>query len=84
MSHGIKNAPVVSASCARFVLMHLNMGKVTNLMEENKALKRKQDDLESLVKEVKKTAEGAKRVADQAISKVNAKRPKRQEEEKQN
>ena len=84
MSHGIKNAPAVSASYVRFVLMHSNMGKVASLMEENKSLKREYDDLETLVKDVKKTADGAKKVADQAISKVNAKRPRRQEEEKQN
>ena len=83
MGHGIKNAPAVSASYVRFVLMHSNMGKVTSLVEENKTLKRKQDELETTLKEVKKTAENAKRIADQAMSKANVKRPKR-EEEKQN
>ena len=84
MGHGIKNAPAVSASYVRFVLMHSNMGKVSSLLEENKALKRKHDDLEELVREVKKTADGAKRLADQAISKVNNNKrgKKNQEEEK--
>lgn len=83
MSHGIKNAPAVSASYVRFVLKHSNMGKVTTLVEENKNLKRKQEELESLIKEVKKTAESAKKVADQAMSKANNnKRQKKQEEGK--
>lgn len=81
MIHGIKNAPAVSASYVRFVLMHSNMGKVTALVEENKGLKRRLDEMETSLKEVKKVADGAKRVADQAMSKANNnKRTKRQEE----
>ena len=72
-THGIKNAPAVSASYVRFVLTHSNMGKVSKLVEENKNLKRKLDDLESVVDTVKKTAEAAKRIADQAITKASKK-----------
>jgi hypothetical protein len=70
MSHGIKNAPAVSASYVRFVITHSNMGKVTNLMEENKLLKRKLNDIETDLNIVKKMAESAKKIADTAMSKV--------------
>jgi hypothetical protein len=70
MSHGIKNAPAVSASYVRFVITHSNMGKVSAILDDNKMLKRKIDDLESVVLTIKKTAEGAKKVADQAMSKA--------------
>jgi hypothetical protein len=70
MSQGIKNAPSVSASYVRFVITHSNMGKVSNILEDNKKLKRKIDDLETSIESIKKVAEGAKRVADQAMSKA--------------
>ena len=72
MGHGIKNAPAVSASYVRFVITHSNMGKVNTIVEENKSLKRKIDDLESTVGTIKKLAENAKKLADQAISTANA------------
>ena len=72
MGHGIKNAPAVSASYVRFVITHSNMGKVNTIVEENKSLKRKVDDLESSFASVKKLAESAKKLADQAISTANA------------
>jgi hypothetical protein len=72
MSHGIKNAPAVSASYVRFVITHSNMGKVSTILEDNKMLKRKIDDLESVVMTIKKTADGAKKVADQAMSKAGS------------
>ena len=86
MSHGIKNAPAVSASYVRFVMMHSNMGKVTSLMEEIKLLKRKCEALETSVTEVKKLAEGARKVADQAMTKVgnSNKRLRHPEETKEN
>jgi hypothetical protein len=53
--------------------MHSNMGKVSNILEDNKKLKRKIDDLEASIYSIKKVAEGgAKRVADQAMSKANS------------
>ena len=72
MGHGIKNAPAVSASYVRFVITHSNMGKANTIVEENKSLKRKVDDLESSFASVKKLAESAKKLADQAISTANA------------
>ena len=72
MSHGIKNAPAVSSSYVRFVITHSNMGKVNTIVEENKSLKRKVDELETTITSVKRLAEGAKKVADAAMSKVNA------------
>lgn len=72
MSHGIKNAPAVSASYVRFVITHSNMGKVNTIVEENKQLKRKIDELETSVNGIKKIAENAKKLADQAISTANA------------
>lgn len=71
MIQGIKNAPSVSASYVRFVITHSNMGKVSNILEDNKKLKRKVDELETSIISIKKIAEGAKRVADQAMSKAN-------------
>jgi hypothetical protein len=71
MSHGIKNAPAVSASYVRFVITHSNMGKVANILEENKKLKRRLDELETDISSMKKTLEGVKRVADQAMSKAS-------------
>jgi hypothetical protein len=70
MSQGIKNAPSVSASYVRFVITHSNMGKVSNILEDNKKLKRKIDDLESSIETIKKVAESAKKIADQAMSKA--------------
>jgi hypothetical protein len=70
MIQGIKNAPSVSASYVRFVITHSNMGKVSNILEDNKKLKRKIEDLESSIDSIKKVAEGAKKVADQAMSKA--------------
>ena len=84
MANGIKNAPAVSASYVRFVLMHSNMGKVSSLIEENKSLKRKHEELEQVVKEIKKTADNAKKVADQAMSRVTSKKKRGQEEVKEN
>ena len=72
MANGIKNAPAVSASYVRFVITHSNMGKVNTIVEENKVLKRKVDDLETTVASIKKIAEGAKKLADQAVSTANA------------
>ena len=71
MLQGIKNAPSVSASYVRFVITHSNMGKVSNILEDNKRLKRKVDDLELSIASIKKIAEGAKKVADQAMSKAH-------------
>jgi hypothetical protein len=70
MLQGIKNAPSVSASYVRFVITHSNMGKVSNILEDNKKLKRKIDDLELSIVSIKKMAENAKKVADQAMSKA--------------
>ena len=70
MSHGIKNAPAVSASYVRFVITHSNMGKVATILEDNKRLKRKIDDLEITVMSIKKSVENVKKVADQAMSKA--------------
>jgi hypothetical protein len=75
MSHGIKNAPAVSASYVRFVITHSNMGKVATILEDNKKLKRKIDDLELTVTSIKKIAENAKKVADQAMSKASGTAP---------
>jgi hypothetical protein len=75
MSHGIKNAPAVSASYVRFVITHSNMGKVSGLLEENKILKRKIEEMDTTLATVKKIAEGAKRTADQAMSKATASPP---------
>ncbi len=75
MSHGIKNAPAVSASYVRFVITHSNMGKVSGLLEENKDLKRKIEEMNTTLGAVKKIAEGAKRTADQAMSKATASPP---------
>jgi hypothetical protein len=72
MAQGIKNAPSVSASYVRFVITHSNMGKVSNILEENKKLKRKLEELETSLESVKKIADGAKRVADQAMSKAGS------------
>jgi hypothetical protein len=72
MLQGIKNAPSVSASYVRFVITHSNMGKVSNILEDNKKLKRKIDDLETSLVSIKKMAEGAKKVADQAMSKAGS------------
>ena len=74
LSSGIKNAPAVSASYVRFVITHSNMGKVSALIEENKGLKRKLEELGDVVAAVKKTAELAKQTADQAITKAGAKK----------
>lgn len=72
IKHGIKNAPAVSASYVRFVIKHSNMGKVTTLMEENASLKRKLSDLTTVVNEVKRTADLAKKSSDQAISRISS------------
>jgi replicative DNA helicase len=75
MLHGIKNTPAVSASYVRFVITHSNMGKVAAILEDNKMLKQKIDDLENIVMSIKKTADGAKKVADQAMSKAGSNAP---------
>ena len=72
MSHGIKNAPAVSASYVRFVITHSNMGKVANILEENKKIKARLAELETSIFAIKKMATDAKRVADQAMSKATA------------
>jgi hypothetical protein len=36
MSHGIKNAPAISANYVRFVITHSNMGQVSSILEDNK------------------------------------------------
>ena len=69
---GIKDTPSVSASYVRFVLTQSNMGRVGTLVEENKELKRKLDATSTDLKEVKKLATDAKKLADSTISKVNA------------
>jgi uncharacterized protein YoxC len=58
------------------------MGKVSTILEDNKKLKRKLDELESTLETIKKTADGAKRVADQAMSKAggNATKKKKKSE----
>jgi hypothetical protein len=70
MSHGIKNAPAISANYVRFVITHSNMGQVSSILEDNKMPKWKIDDLEVIVMSIKKTVDGAKKVADQAKSKA--------------
>jgi hypothetical protein len=72
MSHGIKNAPAVSASYVRFVITHSNMGKVSALLQDNQNLKRKISELETSVTSIKKVAEMAKKVADSAMSKISS------------
>ena len=72
MATGIKYTPSVSASYVRFVLTQSNMGRVGALVEENAELKRKLDATSSELKEVKKLATEAKKLADSAISKVHA------------
>ena len=90
MSYGIKNAPAVSASYVRFVITHSNMGRVSSLLEENKTLKRKHEELTTVVADVKKTAESAKKLADSAISRLgnkraeDAKKRKKNEEKEEN
>lgn len=72
VSTGIKDTPSVSASYVRFVLSQSNMGQVGALAEENKVLKRKLEETNEALRDVKKLASDAKKIADSAISKVNA------------
>jgi hypothetical protein len=72
MSHGIKNAPAVSASYVWFVITHSNMGKVSSLLQDNQNLKWKISELETSVASIKKVAEMAKKVADLAMSKISS------------
>ena len=74
VKHGIKNAPAVSANYVRFIITHSNVGKITSIMDENKNLKRRVTDLEDNLETVKRIADGAKKVADQAMSKASKKK----------
>ena len=71
ITQGIKNAPPVSASYVRFVLSHSNMGRVRHLVEENKLMKSKVSYLEEEMAKLKRSMEGIKRTADQAMSKAS-------------
>lgn len=67
---GIKDTPRVSASYNRFVLTQSNMGKVTNLVEENKNLRTELESLKSQIKSLKTVVDNTKRTADSTASKV--------------
>ena len=61
-----KDTPSVSASYVRFVLSQSNMGQVGTLAAENKELKRKLEETNDALKEVKRIASDAKKLADSA------------------
>ena len=80
ITHGIKNAPPVSASYVRFVITHSNMGKVTSLIAENAVLKTRLCKVEESLASVKRICESAKRTADQAMTKASG--PKKKKKKK--
>lgn len=81
ITHGIKNAPPVSASYVRFVITHSNMGKVTSLLAENAILKTRLTKVEESLASVKRICETAKRTADQAMTKATS-GPKKKKKKK--
>ncbi len=69
---GIKDTPCVSTSYVRYVMSQSNMGKIGPLIEENKALKRSLEVTNLELSAVKRIATEAKRIADSAVSRINA------------